>query len=88
MKGHFRPSSPWVTGVTNALVAAGFTLGGGRCVPHAVSSWIRRGVVVEICTKQRLRVLHSGREFNYHVPKLPDAMRVIDAAALSGDFPD
>jgi hypothetical protein len=43
---------------------------------------------VEICTKQRLRVLHSGREFNYHVPKLPDAMRVIDAAALSGDFPD
>jgi len=86
LKHHFRPSSPWVTGVKTALAEAGFTQGGGRCIPGAVSSWQRRGVVIEVCFGQTLRVVYtSGAAYEHKVPKLLDALRIIDTAVIEGD---
>jgi hypothetical protein len=93
VKGEKVRRSDWFRVVEATLRDLGFTRCGDPMIPGHPSSpgryfFEKRGHVVQIASKQRLRILRpSGRNTEHHTPNLEDAMLVLGALDLDIEFP-
>ena len=84
----------WFQVVESRLRDLGFTRCGDPSIPGHPSSpgkyfFEKRGHVVQIASRQRLRVFRpNGASTEHHVPKWHDAMLILDALDLDIEFPD
>jgi len=84
---HLRKGA-WFRQVVAELKREGLTLG-GPAVPRVVTSYCRKGVVVEIRGGNVLRVTYrNGRSQVNHGPQKFKVVEIVSASALSTDFPD
>jgi hypothetical protein len=86
--------SDWFRAVEAQLRELGFQRCGDPMIPGHPSApgryfFERCGHVVQIASKQRLRILRpSGRNTEHHVAKWEEAILVLDALDLDIEFPD
>jgi hypothetical protein len=83
---HIRKSN-WFYAVVAMLKAEGFAPGGPAC-PKLVSSYFRKGVVVEIHGGCALHVVQEGRRVRHENLSIEDARGIIICARADGDYQD